>query len=223
MKTVIISGEDTQKARKRYGDIIAKMSARAAQTVPVKAGAGDVMRVVAGGNLFAEEQLFTIDNGKDLSAEEIAYISSIDTDSPGNILIFVTGATPQALVKGLPNAVYETFAVPKDLFPFLESLYPGNAKAALSLYTRLAHSEAPELIIAMILRHLRDLWWVTVDPKSTGYPDWRQGKLSRQAQKYKGEALHTFYESLVNLDLAVKKGEDTLETSLDFVLTKYVQ
>lgn len=223
MKVVIISGEDIQKARKRYGDIVAKMTERNTQAVAVKAGTGEVTRAIGGGNLFAEEQLFTVDNGKDLTAEEIAFVSSIDQSEPGNILIFIAGTAPQALLKGLPKATHETFTLPKDLFPFLESLYPGNAKAALTLYTRLTKSEAPELVIAMILRHLRDMWWVMVDPKTTGYPDWRAGKLAKQAQKYTDGSLVAFYESLVTLDCAVKKGEDSLETSLDFVLAKYVQ
>ncbi len=223
MKVVIISGEDTQKARKRFGDIIAKMATRNTQAVVVKAGTGELMRAVGGGNLFAEEQLFTVDNGKELSAEEIGYISSIDVREPGNLLIFIAGTVPQAIAKGLPKATHENFAIPKDLFPFLESLYPGNAKTALLLYARLTESEAPELVSAMILRHLRDLWWVTQDPRSIGYPDWRVGKLTKQAQKYQNDSLVSLYETLVNLDVSVKKGEDSLETSLDYVIAKFVQ
>ena len=117
----------------------------------------------------------------------------------------------------------EKFELPKILFTSLESFYPGNSERAIRLLHDLIKTEAVEMIFFMLSRHLRDLYWISTDPKSPQFPAWRASKLKSQANKFGTERLIQIISDLSDIDIDVKTSKANLLTSLDLLMVKQLK
>jgi hypothetical protein len=75
----------------------------------------------------------------------------------------------------------------------------------------------------MLARHLKDLYWVSIDPKTNQYPSWRLSKLKSQAEKFEGGKLTRIISDLSDIDILVKSSKADLLTELDLLMVKQLE
>jgi hypothetical protein len=171
-------------------------------------------------SLFGIERLIIYRDFTLLTAKDIKNFDKFD----GTFVIYHDGVLPQTFIKLMPKDFrMEKFEMPRILFTFLESFYPGNSNRALKLLHDLTKTEAIELIFFMLARHLKDLYWVSVDPKTPQYPSWRLSKLKSQASKFTIENLQLIVGKLADIDIKVKTSKVDLLTELDLLIVKLLK
>ncbi len=213
MKIVVISGEDIDKARKRYSQIISGVKKKDWEVVPYSAD-----RLISTG-LFTTNILYSIDGIKKLRPEEFKWLTKNVDKYEGSLLIYVEGKLSATIRKALPKSVkIENFEPPQVIWQFLDSFYPGNSKVSLKLFEKLTENEALELVIAMLARHLRDLYWVVDGAKGMSAPSWRQAKLKAQANKFTKAGLVDTIDSLAELDYKSKTSDSDAKLLLEMLI-----
>lgn len=222
MKIVVISGEDTAKARERYSQIISG----------VKKKGWDIMRIstddkisvgekLTGSSLFPEEILYTIDDIKKFAIADIKWIGKNADKYEGSLLIYCSGALPATVKNALPkDSKIENFELTKIIFVFLESFYPGNGKRILELFEELLKDNPIEVIMLMLARHLRDLYWVLEGGKGMSLPSWRAQKLKAQAMKFTKENLRDTISSLAEIDIKSKTSDVDAKFLLEILIAE---
>jgi DNA polymerase III delta subunit len=112
----------------------------------------------------------------------------------------------------------EKYEVPKNMYKFLDSFYPGNEKVIKIKYLTIRNIESSEKTFAFMVKLIQDLIWIKTDLKSLNYPEWRLIKLNNQAENYSLTQLKSILKKLIDIDLKVKTGEQTTETLLDLFI-----
>ena len=79
-------------------------------------------------------------------------------------------------------------------------------------------NEALEMVLAMLGRHFRELYWVQNDAQSMKLPSWRTSKLKSQAHKFQDNSLSEFITNLAEIDVNSKTGKGDLAIALDLLL-----
>ncbi len=204
MKIVVVYGEDEAKARERYSQIISAVKKKNWQVADVSTvGKFSLPERISSMTLFGDNTLFTLDSVKKLTPTEIKWLAKNFDKYEGSLLIFQKGTLPADIKKEFPKSTtYEQFEVPKIIFIFLESFYPGNAQTCLKLLDKFLNEAAPEAVVATLGRHLRDLYWVRVG--GLELPAWRLGKLKNQSQKFTKEILEDTINALSDIDIGSK-------------------
>jgi DNA polymerase III delta subunit len=75
----------------------------------------------------------------------------------------------------------------------------------------------------MLGRHLRDLYWVSIDTKSNQFPDWRLSKLKFQVEKFSPPKIKQIISELGDIDILVKSSKTDLLTALDLLIVKQLE
>ena len=197
MNIYLIHGEDELKARSQFNLLIENYRSRGYE----------VNREGSGDSLFSEKTVSVFENPK-------LYSKNLNTN---DVIILYDGNAPATLIKSLPKGTkIEKFDLPKKLFAFLDNI-------TLSSFHDIIKTEPIELVFAMLGRHFRDLYWVSVDTSIPGYQPWRVAKLKGQASKFTIEKLKGIIETLSEADVKAKTGEVDLITSLDLLLAKHLE
>lgn len=209
MKFIVIQGEDTQKLYKRLTTFLAEAKKRTwdvfTDTLPDTP------------SLFGTKRLVIYRDYRLLGKRDLKSAEKVD----GSLVIYNEGNLPQTFIKTLPkDTKIEKYDLPKSIFSFLDSFYPGNAKNTIKLLHETINSEAVELIFYLLVKHLRDLYWARLDPKSMTLPSWRLSKLRGQAGRMTEENLKKYIEDLAQIDMNVKTSKTDLLSSLDFFIIK---
>ncbi len=171
-------------------------------------------------SLFGIDRLIIYRNYQLLTKNDIKNFDKFD----GTLVIYHDGTLPQTFLKLMPaDFKMEKFELPRSLFTFLESFYPGNSIKSLKLLHDLTKTEAIELTFYMLSKHLRDLYWVTIDPKTAQYPSWRLSKLKSQAEKFELEKLKQIISKLSEIDILVKSSKADLLSALDLLIVKQLE
>ncbi|HKB88668.1 MAG TPA: hypothetical protein VKC53_03395 [Patescibacteria group bacterium] len=171
-------------------------------------------------SLFGSDRLIIYRDFRLLTKKDINNFNKFD----GTLVVYNDTLLPQTFLKQMPKDFkMEKYELPKILFSFLESFYPGNSVRALKLLHDLIKSSAVELTFFMLSRHLRDLYWVSVDTKSTQFPVWRLGKLQSQAQKFGINRIQEIINKLSDIDTLVKSSKTDLLTELDLLMLKQLK
>lgn len=171
-------------------------------------------------SLFGNERLIIYRDFSLLTKNDIKNFDRFD----GTLVIYHDGILPQTFLKLMPNDFkMEKFELPKILFTFLESFYSGNSTRTLKLLHNLIKAEAIELVFFMLARHLKELYLVSIDPKTSQYPSWKLSKLKFQAEKFKLEKLKQIIDLLADIDIAVKSSKADLLASLDLTIVKQLE
>ena len=221
MKIIVLQGEDTEKSYKRLEKFTTEARNRNWEVTeilpdsPLKA-----TEIVSTPSLFGSERLFILRDYKLLNKNDLKVLQRFD----GNFVIYHEGDLPAAFLKMMPQDFkMEKYDLPKIIFTFLDSLYPGNSSQSIKLLHDLVKTEPPELVFFLVSRHIRDLFWVKVDATSTGFPSWKVGKLRSQTSKYSPELLKRILVSLSDIDSLVKSSKTDLLSSLDLLILKYLE
>lgn len=212
MKIIVLHGDDTEKSYNRLTKFIETAKKRSWEIIT------DEFPNTP--SLFGTERLIIYRDFKLLTSKDIKNFDRFD----GTLVIYHPGDLPQTFIKQMPKDFkMEKFELPKILFTFLESFYPGNSQRSLKLLHDLIKNTAIELVFFMLARHLKDLYWVAIDPKTDQYPSWRLSKLKSQSDKFGVEKLKQIISKLSDIDIKVKTSKSDLLTELDLLMVKQLE
>lgn len=218
MKIVCIYGDDTLSSYKRFTHIVAEIKKRGWEHL---AASNSLSETLASGSLFSTERLVSATNASKISVKEYTWLDKHNDEYEGRLLLYFQASVPAAIKKLLPKeTTYEEFKLKKELFGFLEMVAPGRGELLLKQFHKIIETDAPELVLAMLARQLRDLAWIKMDPKSMNIPDWRKRKLQNQATKFSLEKLQQFVSDVSDADIKSKRGQGEIVQLLDLIFIK---
>lgn len=212
MKIIVLHGDDTTKSYERLTRFVETAKKRGWEIVYDDLGVTE--------SLFGNDKLIILKDIKLLTKKSLEALSNVS----GTLVIYSEKDIPVTFLKTLPkDTKIEKFELPKILFVFLEAFYPGNSVRCLQLLHELIKSQAVELVFFMLARHLRDLYWISVDTKSTHFQAWQASKLKNQANKFTIQQLKQIISLLSDIDIKVKTSKADLLTSLDLLIVKQLE
>jgi DNA polymerase III delta subunit len=178
---------------------------------------GSLAEFLSSGNLFAHERIFIVEEGQNISQKDIDWIGKNNDQLSGYLIIVAQGRPSAKLLKGLPKKTkLEEFKLPKLIFSFLDSFYPGNCRKTLTLLKEIEKNEPVEFVFSLLAKHLRDLYWVSLNENPMPYPEaWRIAKLKAQAKKFDDETLKKNIAVLSEIDIMAKTSQGELGELLD--------
>lgn len=218
-KIVLIHGEDKDKSFAKLQEYVDR--ARSKNFVIEKVTSETPLNLLINNkDLFGTKKVILIDEIKLLSKTDLKVFLENKEDSGLSYLIYYAGDIPATILKLLPKPdKIEHFALPKLLWVFFESFFPGNSKTCFDLFQKLTKSEVPELVVVLLMRHLKELFTVKNSKSgSTNIPSWRFEKLQKQAMKFKNGSLEKIIEDIAKIDVAVKTSDTNLKDSLDLLI-----
>ena len=169
-------------------------------------------------SLFEKETFYVLREVTKINKSSLKKLLNRLKNIPGNLVIYHEDFIPKELLAFLPqDAKIEEYKLPRLIFDFLDSFYPGNAKKTILLLHELWKNEPPEFVFALLGGRLRDLYWVKTN-YSLPYPSWRVGRLKKQAQNFSQEKLKDITAYMSEVDIKVKTSEANLAQALDLLI-----
>ncbi len=156
-------------------------------------------------NLFGELPTLFIENffSRRPSNEKkkiIEFLNKCQND--GNVKIITYDSKDMSLqLKSFDPKIIKNFKLPKFIYSFLESFSLDQLQLVLK-------SEAPEMILGSMARHIHNL--ILVKENQSNLPSWQAGKLKSQAQNFTLEQLVKFNKDLLAIDYRQKTSSSPL-------------
>lgn len=219
MKTILLHGDDELKSYERLQKFIETAKSRSWEVVYLDDTNLSFLEAIRSRTLFGGEDFFILRDIKKIGKRESEWLNKNSSKAEGNLIIYHPGVASATFIKSFPDSVkVEEFKLPKLIFQFLDSFVPKNAKSSINLLHQIAVNQAPEFIFSLLARHIRDLYWVSVEAKTLPYPDWRVGKLREQAKKFSINQIAQLINKLSEIDVEVKTSNVEVIPSLDLLL-----
>ncbi|SRR5258708_1585772 len=185
-----------------------------------------IVQSLEGGGLFQEEKNIFIEDffSRTQSKEQTDIVGFVQKNPQYHITFWEGKELSKKTLSTFKNATIESFNPPKEIFPFLENLRPGNRQSILQFHSMLKHQDV-EFIYFMLVRQFRIL--VALIEKSDGQIDevkrlapWQIPRLKKQVQLFSKDQLIQNYTRLFTMDVAIKTGATPLsrEALVDFFL-----
>jgi DNA polymerase III delta subunit len=177
------------------------------------------LEIATNAGLFSKNKIIVVRGFSSLNSKDLEWLKEKNEYIETTLVIYEDGELPRAKIAKLPkNTKLEEFKLPKIIFKFLESLYPGNSKNSLQIFCDLIKREPPEFIFSLCAKTFRDLYWIKVSPETLPYPSWRLSKLRKQSSYYSLPKLSHIINNLAKIDIKVKTSEANVEDSLDHLI-----
>lgn len=175
-------------------------------------------------NLFEEERFYVIENLTKIKKTDLEWFKKNIERLTGTTIIYHNSTITNNLLKLIPKTTKtEEYKLPKLIFKFLESFWPGNSRNSIKLLHEVIKNEAPEFVFNLLSRHLRDLYWVILDKDSMSYPGWRISKLSQQAKRFPDGKIIELIKMFAEVDVKVKTSKANIIDSLDFIIASELE
>lgn len=224
MKIIILHGDDENRLFRRFRKFIESAKVRSWEIVYLDESPLSIREQLSFSSLFGNKRFFVLRDIKKLSKKETEWLNKKARDLTGNLIVYNEGYIPVGLLRSLPKDVkIEEFKLPRLIFLFLESLYPGNSKSSIKMFHKIIQKDSPEFVFALASRHFRDLYWARADLKSLPYPNWRVEKLRRQAERFTIVQLRQLISKLAEIDIYVKTSKADLVSELDLLIIKQLE
>lgn len=220
MKIIVIHGDHSTKSYERLQVFIKEAKKRSWQVKKLRENSKlSLAEQLVSPDLFSSSNFFILDKINDISDKDLLWLKTNYSKIDGTLIICHQNTLNKSIIKKLPkNLTVEEFKLPKLIWSFLDSFYPGNAKNTLILLHEVIKNEPIEFVFSLLAKHLRDLFWVKHDSNIPGYQLWRIGKLARQASKFSSSLLSDIISDLSEIDINVKTSKDNLLDALDFLI-----
>lgn len=219
MKIIFLHGEDTNKSYERLHKFIETAKKRSWEVNYVDESNLLLQETLSSVSLFATERFYILRDVRRFGKKEIEWLNKKYTDLSGNFIIYHEGTVGSAFLKSLPkDTKVEEFKLPKVIFLFLESFYPRNFKSCLMTFHKVVEIEPVEFIVALLARHLKDLYLIKIDDSSLSYPSWRISKLRNQSKNFSKEELKSIISDLAEIDILSKTSKLNIINSLDLLI-----
>lgn len=225
MNILIIHGDHTVKSYDRFQEVIKQSRVKGWDIIRVSDDEKfNISERLSARSLFASKVLYVIDDFKKITTSDLNWIKKNNDKLDGFLVVYHSGTISKTALNKFPKGYkHEEFTLPKLIWKFFESIYPNNARQSINLLREVIKKEPVEFIFHLLARHLRDLYWVSIDPKGIGYQPWRVGKLKNQASRFRPGILEGFIASLADLDVKVKSSQENLTQALDFVIASHLE
>jgi len=220
MNITIIHGDHTTKSYEHYSQLLDKAKEKSFETVRIGSSVAETLK---SSSLFREKRLFVIEEAKKLSKSDLSWIKKYSKTLDGSLLVYSTGSLGKLITNNFPNAKIDEFSIPKLIFKFTDSFYPGNTSKCLTMLHEIVENEPVEFLFAVLAKHVRDLYWVGVSDSTMHYPSWRISKLKNQATKFTEEKLAIMIQKLAEADILAKTSKTPLVSSLDMIIIKELE
>ena len=224
MKIFIIHGEHTLNSYNRLQEYIKKAREKDWEIQYAEKDDKNIREIFLGQSLFLKDRLLVIKDIQILSGVFLNWLKDNEKRIPGSLIIYHRGKISSRLIRSLPKTdKAEEFELPKFIWSFLDSFFPGNAKNAYKLLHEAIKTEPVEFVFAMLARQIRDIYWAKVDPSTMECPSWRVAKYKNLASKFKTETLEELIDEMSQADINSKTSHTDLTRSLDFIIAKYLE
>lgn len=220
MNIFVIHGEYKTKSYERLGMYINKAKERDWDIIKLGDNSNlSFSEALSSDTLFAKGKLMICEDTSLLTKTNLSWLKRNTARFEGNFVVYSDNKLSESLLKSLePIKKIEEYKLPRTIFNFLDSFYPGNAQNSLVILHELASVEPAEFIFSLLGKHLRDMYWVMASPSDIPYPSWRVDKLERQANKFKGDEIKKLINDLALIDIDVKTSKANLTDSLDLLI-----
>lgn len=132
----------------------------------------------------------------------------IRSSTTSDIVLWEDREVSITVIKSLGSSVkVQLFKTPVSLFQYLDSLGTGSARNSLSLFQKTLETHAPELILTMIVRRIRQCIMLKDNVTPEGLQDWQATRLTSQAKSFTMDKLLSMYQRLLDIEYAIKSGD----------------
>lgn len=219
----LIHGDDIVSSRK-YLIELKEASENAVNLNGKELNSSDLTQNLKTNSLFSEQKNIFIERllskGKSKDLEDI--IDLLKRSSSLNITIWEDTELSKTQLSLFPKANINLFKIPKNLFSFLDNLYPNNPKSVLTFHDALKTADS-ETLFYMMIRQFRLL--LAINSEKSGIDEiqrlasWQKDKFKRQAKMFSADQLKKIYNKLYEIDLNIKTGVyPNLTRAIDFFL-----
>jgi hypothetical protein len=214
MRISLIHGNNSSISYSKYRDLINQSKIKDFKIIEIS----DLKNIV-NQSLFEDKIVFTLNKPNKIKLNDWKWFSKNASKYNSNLLVYYEGDCPATILKLIPkDAKIEKFDLPKIIFTFLDSFWPGNSQPCLKLLNELIINEPIELVFHLLSQRIRDLYWAKNSKETLTIPEWRTLKLTSQADKFKD--LKKVINKLAEIDMTVKNSETDLKTSLDILIAQ---
>jgi DNA polymerase III delta subunit len=219
MKIIVLHGDHLVESENRLQRFIKVAKKRNWEVERIIDNSKDIPEVLVSENLFGKKKLVIVEAINLINKKNSNWLEKnrdlIDT----SLVVYNQGKISKTSLRLLPNPnSIEEFNLPKLIWSFFDSFYPGNCRNCLKLLKEIIKDEPIELIFALLARHLRSLYWIKIEGSGPPVPTWRLAKLKRQASKFTTRLLKKIVFDLANADIKAKTSQMELSDSLDFII-----
>lgn len=220
MKIIVLHGDYTQKSYGRLAQFRSEAKRRGWDVKPIdKKDKLSLSEQLASRSLFDTKALYIVDDFNSIQKAESSWLKEKSDEIDVTLVIYHNKLLTQTALKSMPKLhKIEEFKLPKLIWNFLDSFYPSNAKNCMKLLHQIIENEPVEFVFALLARHLRDLYWVTLEDAEFAMPPWRADKLKRQADKYKAGQIKKIIGLFAKADVISKTSKANLVDELDFII-----
>ncbi len=226
MKVTLVHGEDSIASRNRLNKIIETLKKRDWDLVELKPKSTELLsqRVSTSNSLFSVKTLYLLYDFNSLKPQDIESLSNLPKSLDSNLLFWQDGVASSKLINNLPkNSNIEVFEIPKTIFIFLDSFYPGNANVCLKFMHQTIETQPVEMVFAVFAKYLRDLYWSTIPNSDLNLPAWRLTKLRKLAARFDQEKLKNYLMEISDIDVNSKMGGGQMMTLLDLFIVRALE
>lgn len=219
MKIVILHGDYSIKSYGRLQTFIKEARKRDWSVKNVGDKSNNISEALSSQELFGKKRFLVIEDYDLMRQKDIKYINKHKDELDLTLIIYKNKNLSKTKINKIKNVdKVEVFELPKLIWSFFDSIYPGNTRDIIKLFHEIIKKDPPEFIFAMISRHFRDLYWSTLEGSEKEFPSWRYQKLRNQAKKFDKDKLKKFINNLAKIDIKVKTSKANLKDELDFLI-----
>jgi len=223
MKIIILHGEDEDKSYQRLQVFIHEAKKRSWEVVNLERN-NDLSEVLSYQSLFGKNRFFILEDVNIIKKKDFNWLTKNSQNIEGTLIIYQKGLLAKGTINKLPKPdKIEEYKLPKLIWNFLDSFYPGNLRNSLLLLHKITETEPVEMAFYFLIRHLRDLYWVKLNESLPPYPSWRIGKLKNQALKFKNKLLGKIISDFSKIDLKSKTSNYNIGNLLDFAIIRRLE
>jgi DNA polymerase III delta subunit len=225
MKVILLHGDHSLDSYNRLQKLVQVAKERGWEII--KTGSSDNLTLpekFTTSNLFEGERLYVVENLAKIKKAELVWFKKNIQRLSGTTIIYHGNTITNNFLKLIPKASkIEEYKLPKLIFKFLESFWPGNSTNSIKLLHEVIKSESPEFVFNLLSRHLRDLYWVILDKDSMSYPGWRISKLTQQTKRFTNGKIVELIKIFAEVDIKVKTSKANIIDSLDFIIASELE
>ncbi len=224
MKIILLHGDHEIQSRDRLHTFIKVAKKRGWEVINTADVDQDVTEILSSQGLFAQQKLVICEDVKEFTKKRVEWIENKRKEVDSSLVIYHKGLLSKTVIKKLPKPdKIEEFKLPKEIWTFVGSIFPGNTRNVLTLFASVIENEPSDFVFAVIAKQFRDMYWVLVDYQNIPYPNWRKGKLKSQANKFNKAQLLRIYRQLAEIDIKVKTSKAEIKNELELLFATELQ
>lgn len=224
MKIILLHGDHTVKSRDRLYKFITVAKKRGLEIIKTEEIDQSLVEILPSQNLFGTEKLVIVEDLNKVSNKDKDWIESKRKILETNLVFYSNSLLSATAIKKLPKPdKIEEYKLPKEIWSFLDSFFPGNVRNSLKLFDSVVENEPEEFVFAVLAKQVRDMYWAKKDMNGMPYPAWRSRKLRTQANKFDEQKLLEIYSELADLDIKSKTSKADMKDSLEYLIVTRLQ